>query len=438
MSDIAWMEELHSFYVGQINGQILPFWQKAVDYERGGVFTGYDQMGVTLLHRDKFTWSQGRFLWLWSRLADRRRSGLLPLDTEGQDAGTAELVEARRTYLFLREHAFLEDGSCAFLLTEEGRQKEMTSGQGHDISIYADCFVAMGFAEYGRVAGDPEAIRTAERMLAHIEHRLEAGTARTEPYPVPDGFDAHGLAMIMLNASQVIAGALESMGGTSSAPNEYRRLAWRYTKRILDTFCDDRDRVREIVRRGHKAEEDEELLLLRHLNPGHTVESMWFVMEEAVRNDSAETIVKAARILIRALTTGWDYEYGGLFRYVDMDGGEPSGKSMPRDDPFERLIRQTWDTKLWWPHSEALYACLLAYKLTGDGIHREWYRRLHRYTFDVFPAAQGKEWLQVRNREGQPIEKVVALPVKDPYHILRNMLLIVDLISGTCPQDPSQ
>lgn len=54
MSDIAWMEELHSFYVGQINGQILPFWQKAIDYKRGGVFTGYDQMGVTL-HKPYWT-----------------------------------------------------------------------------------------------------------------------------------------------------------------------------------------------------------------------------------------------------------------------------------------------------------------------------------------------------------------------------------------------
>lgn len=38
------------------------------------------------------------------------------------------------------------------------------------------------------------------------------------------------------------------------------------------------------------------------------------------------------------------------------------------------------------------------------------------------------EWIQIRDRFGQPEEKLVALPVKDPYHILRNMLLLTELL----------
>ena len=30
--------------------------------------------------------------------------------------------------------------------------------------------------------------------------------------------------------------------------------------------------------------------------------------------------------------------------------------------------------------------------------------------------------------EGKPQEKVVALPVKDPYHIIRNVLFIIELL----------
>lgn len=33
------------------------------------------------------------------------------------------------------------------------------------------------------------------------------------------------------------------------------------------------------------------------------------------------------------------------------------------------------------------------------------------------------------NRKGEPIDKVAALPVKDLFHILRNMLLIMDLLA---------
>ena len=32
-------------------------------------------------------------------------------------------------------------------------------------------------------------------------------------------------------------------------------------------------------------------------------------------------------------------------------------------------------------------------------------------------------------RDGSPQEKVVALPVKDPFHIMRNMILILELLS---------
>ena len=40
------------------------------------------------------------------------------------------------------------------------------------------------------------------------------------------------------------------------------------------------------------------------------------------------------------------------------------------------------------------------------------------------------EWIQIRDRRGAPVDKVVALPVKDPYHVLRNLLLILELLSS--------
>jgi N-acylglucosamine 2-epimerase len=40
-----------------------------------------------------------------------------------------------------------------------------------------------------------------------------------------------------------------------------------------------------------------------------------------------------------------------------------------------------------------------------------------------------REWLQIRTRDGAPQDKVVALPVKDPFHITRNLVLILELLS---------
>jgi hypothetical protein len=44
------------------------------------------------------------------------------------------------------------------------------------------------------------------------------------------------------------------------------------------------------------------------------------------------------------------------------------------------------------------------------------------------PDGEVGEWIQIRDRQSMPVETVVALPVKDPYHILRNVLLILELL----------
>jgi N-acylglucosamine 2-epimerase len=100
------------------------------------------------------------------------------------------------------------------------------------------------------------------------------------------------------------------------------------------------------------------------------------------------------------------------------------------DQPYERLILDTWDLKLWWPHSEALYSTLLAYKLTGDDQLYSLFRQVHEYVFRTFPNPDSQigEWIQIRDRQGLPLEKCVALPVKDPYHILQDVLLIIELL----------
>jgi N-acylglucosamine 2-epimerase len=123
----------------------------------------------------------------------------------------------------------------------------------------------------------------------------------------------------------------------------------------------------------------------------------------------------------RALELGWDTECGGLLRYADRAGGAPQGtRSGSR---YEDLVAATWSTKLWWPHAEALYALPAIADATGSDLLWEWNDRIRDYTYATFPAAPGQEWTQIRDRQGRPLNEVVALPVKDPFHIGRALLL---------------
>jgi N-acylglucosamine 2-epimerase len=82
-------------------------------------------------------------------------------------------------------------------------------------------------------------------------------------------------------------------------------------------------------------------------------------------------------------------------------------------------------------HSEAIYALLLALAELEEPWVEEWFWKVHEYTFRTFPNPDKSvgEWIQIRDRQGRPEAKVVALPVKDPYHIMRNILLIIELLS---------
>lgn len=416
------MGDLLAFYKEHLDQALLPFWMRAMDRTRGGVYTCFDNEGKRRVSTDKYTWSQGRVIWLLSRLASMCKERLIDGDAE------LYLDQAARTVRFLSNHVFMDNGNCAYLLSESGEMKESIPGLGHDISFYADCFVVLGFGEYAKAAADDGVLEQALKLYRTIEGRLRAGNVRSEPYPIPAGYEAHAVSMIMLNVSQELADVLEMRRHPAGA--EIRERSLHYMEKIIARFLGEDHLVSEMVPVHRAGGAEKETLLERHIAPGHSLECMWFVMTEARKLGRGDILGKAAQAVKRAFEIGWDAEYGGLFRYVDCDGGEPRGRSV--GDRYETLVAETWDMKIWWPHSEALYTLLLAYELTGEQPFMQMYEQTHSYVFGTFPnpdRAVG-EWIQIRDRQGMPVQKLVALPVKDPYHIIRNVLLCIELLSG--------
>lgn len=417
---------LREFYQRHANEVLIPFWIEALDLRYGGVFTCFDNRGEKLVSRDKYTWSQGRFAWVLSRLSDLCSRGLLDGDAE------VYLEHAGRIVDFIDRHAILENGSCAFVLSELGEKRESIPGKGYDTSIYADCFVVLGYAEYARVCGEKPVLEKALDLYDGVRVRISEGKARTEPYPIPERHRSLTIPMILLNVSQELAVCAERLKHPRS--EELRNRSAAYAAQIMGEFRSEGEAIVELLPEDETAADT---MLARHRNPGHSLESMWFVIDHARKSGRGEYVREAVKVIREAIELGWDGEHGGLLRFVDRNGGPPKGRLS--GGPYERLIRETWDTKLWWPHSEALYATLLAARASEDSVFYDLYARVHDYVFSVFPNPDRSvgEWIQIRGREGTPVEKVVALPVKDPYHILRNMLLIIELLheagETSCP-----
>jgi N-acylglucosamine 2-epimerase len=135
---------------------------------------------------------------------------------------------------------------------------------------------------------------------------------------------------------------------------------------------------------------------------------------------------------------GWDEEWGGLYHFVPCDGLHTAFQvGEAAEEPQMKLVLDDWGSKLWWVHSEAMYTTLLLYCRTNDDAYWTLFQKVFQYTYRTFPNPDRsvREWIQIRTREGLPQEKVVALPVKDPYHIIRNVILLIELLEGRAKEN---
>jgi N-acylglucosamine 2-epimerase len=366
---------------------IVPFWAKhGVDEQHGGVLSCMDENGARISD-DKYVWSQARWAWVCSALYNRI------------EKRPEFLRRARAAIDFLLQHGRDEKGRFVYHTSRTGKVIEGAT------SIYSDCFVVYGISEYCRAVPDPSLLRLAREIFQHIQQRVEAPDfSETAPYKLPPNRRNHGVPMILTEVAGELARTLNDAAVAAAADN--------YSTRVLCSFVrPEKKCVVEFLDCEYREVSPPEGTFVM---PGHAIESMWFTIHRALARKDSATVSRAVEIIRWHLEKGWDTEYGGIFLGIDAEGGEPF---LPNSE-----------TKLWWPHTEALYALLLAHKLTGEKWCEEWYDRIHEWAFPRFSMPEVGEWRQRLNRQGKPIDTVVALPVKDPFHLPRAAILAIELL----------
>jgi N-acylglucosamine 2-epimerase len=116
----------------------------------------------------------------------------------------------------------------------------------------------------------------------------------------------------------------------------------------------------------------------------------------------------ALNIVEGTLEYGWDEEYGGLYYFMDL-GGKPT-------------LQLESGMKLWWPHTEALYAFLLAHDTLGDKELGKRHKMIHDYCWKHFRDPKYGEWFGYLNREGKPTLMLKGGRFKCFFHTPRALL----------------
>ena len=147
----------------------------------------------------------------------------------------------------------------------------------------------------------------------------------------------------------------------------------------------------------------------RVINPGHCMETGWFILDIAKSRGWDPDLVKMGTTIIDwAWKWGWDEEYGGMINFRDCKGFPPQDYSQ--------------DMKFWWPQCETILAGLYAYQATGKEKYLEMHQKAFDYAYKVFPDEQYGEWYGYLHRDGTVAQPAKGNLFKGPFHIPRMML----------------
>lgn len=380
--DATRLKSLKQTYRDGLLNDIVPFWTKhSLDQQHGGYFNMLDRDG-TVYDTDKAMWLQGRAVWLYATLYNTVEQRQEWLDA------------ARLGYDFLMNHGFDTDGRMFFQVTQTGQPLVKRR------YIFTETFGIIALAQYAKASGDEAALQKARdtfRLIVDLLHT--PGTLAPKINPSTRRMKAHAIPMILLATAQ-------ELRKVDSDPL-YDRIASEARAEILNEFLrPDKQALFETLR------DDGELMLDtvagRVINPGHAIEAAWFLIHEAIHTADSTAIQPALDIIRWSLDIGWDQQYGGLLYFVDYAGKPPT--------------QLEWDQKLWWPHTEALYALLLAYRITGQTWLAEWYEKVHDFAFTHFPDATHGEWYGYLHRDGSVLTPAKGTVWKGAFHLPRAFL----------------
>lgn len=391
MSEKQYLAECAKTYRQGLIDDIMPFWlRNGLDRINGGVYTCVDRDG-TVIDTTKSVWFQGRF-------------GFTAAFAYNNIENNPEWLEASRSCIdFIEAHCFDTDGRMFFEVKADGTPLRKRR------YVFSECFAAIAMSEYSIAAKDSEYAAKALRLFKDIR-RFIATPGILEPKYLPtQPAIGHSITMILINTASRIREAIQDPELDRQIEESLERLRLFMHpefKALLETVTPEGD----LIDTGCG----------RTINPGHCIETSWFILEEAKhRNWDKHLVDMATTILDWSWEWGWDKEFGGIINFRDC-------RNLPCQDYSQ-------DMKFWWPQTEAIIATLYAYEATRNPKYLEMHKMIHDWTYAHFPDWEYGEWFGYLHRDGTVAQPAKGNLFKGPFHIPRMLVksctLCEDIIS---------
>ncbi|MGQ1944802.1 AGE family epimerase/isomerase [Ornithobacterium rhinotracheale] len=376
-----YLKDWQKSYREQLTQDILPFWLKnGIDRKHGGLYTCLNQDG-SLMDTTKSVWFQGRF-------------GFIAAMAYNQIEPNPEYLAASKTCVeFLENHCFDTDGRMFFEVTEDGRPLRKRR------YVFSESFAAIAFAEYAIASGEKKYAEKALHLFKEMQRFLTTPGILEPKYTDTLPMKGHSIIMILINTASRIRLAIQDDALNQQIDDSIEILERDFLKPEFKALLEVVGENGEFIDTNAG----------RLINPGHCIETAWFILEEAKnRNWDKKLTDLGLKILDWSWDWGWDKEYGGIINFRDC-------KNLPCQDYAQ-------DMKFWWPQTEAIIANLYAYLATKDKKYLEKHQLISEWTYKHFPDEKHGEWYGYLHRDGSVAQPAKGNLFKGPFHIPRMMI----------------
>ncbi|MDP6893207.1 MAG: AGE family epimerase/isomerase [Verrucomicrobiota bacterium] len=386
--DVEYQKRLLDVYRDGLLNNTLPFWfPRCVDEDHGGFLLARDRDG-SLLDDDKGMWQQCRATWFLATLYNT------------VEPNNAWLEWAKCGLRFIERHGRDSDGRMWFHVTRDGRPLRKRR------YVFTECFGAIAYASLAKATGNGTLADTSRNLFSLAKRHFSDPPLIESKFTDTRPVKSIGVPMIQIVTAQELRLNLGDESFTADIDSAIEEIRQDFMKPELECVME------TVAQDGSIIDHFEG----RMLNPGHAIECAWFILWEArFRGNDPELIRTGCQILDWMWARGWDEKFGGLLYFRDLHG---------------KPVQEYWhDMKFWWPHNEAIIACLLAWLLTGEKKYADWHQKVHDWAYGHFSDPEYGEWFGYLHRDGSVSVPLKGNLWKGPFHFPRMQLVCWKLLA---------
>uniref|UniRef100_F4CEK3 N-acylglucosamine 2-epimerase n=1 Tax=Sphingobacterium sp. (strain 21) TaxID=743722 RepID=F4CEK3_SPHS2 len=374
-------KKLARLYKTELLENVIPFWlEYSQDKQYGGYFTCLDRNG-DVYDTDKFIWLQARQVWTFSMLYEQVESKAAWLDCAIQGAE------------FLRK--FGHDGNYNWYFSLDRTGSPLVQ----PYNIFSYTFAAMAFGRLHKITGNETYAQIAKETFKMILSGTDNPKGKwSKAVKGTRDLKNFALPMILCNLALEIEHLLD--------PSDLQEIIDTCIEEVMHVFLRPELNgliVENVTFDGALSDSFDGRLL----NPGHAIEAMWFIMDLGARLNRQDLIEKAVATTLTMVDYGWDKAYGGIYYFMDRLGRPPQ--------------QLEWDQKLWWVHIETLISLIKGHYLTNSAACKEWFEKIHHYTWEHFKDHNAPEWFGYLNRRGEVLLPLKGGKWKGCFHLPRGL-----------------